>query len=101
MSASTISPMWRRRPRRRVKSSKSTAAQPASTPAASRGRSTSMSNVYQFKDFEGSSHRILIDLIRRYASHGGRLLDLGASTGQLGAAVRDHFSRTVGFEYEL
>ena len=60
-----------------------------------------MSNVYQFKDFEGSSHRILIDLIRRYARRGGRLLDLGASTGQLGAAVRDQFARTIGFEYEV
>ena len=59
-----------------------------------------MSNVYSFKDFEGSSHRILIDLIRRYAKPRGRLLDLGASTGQLGAAVRDHFARTIGFEYE-
>ena len=60
-----------------------------------------MPNVYQFKDFEGSSHRILIDLIRRYAKRGGRLLDLGASAGALGAAVRDHFSHTIGFEYEL
>jgi len=60
-----------------------------------------MPNVYQFKDFEGSSHRILIDLIRRFAKRNGRLLDLGASSGHLGAAVRDHFDRTVGFEFEL
>lgn len=60
-----------------------------------------MPNVYQFKDFEGSSHRILIDLIRRFARPGGTLLDLGAAGGELGAAVRDHFSRTTGFEYEL
>jgi len=60
-----------------------------------------MPNVYQFKDFEGSSHRILIDLIRRFAKQNGRLLDLGASTGQLGGAVRDHFNRTFGFEYEV
>jgi len=60
-----------------------------------------MPNVYQFKDFEGSSHRILIDLIRSHARRGGRLLDLGASTGQLGAAVRDQFARTIGFEYEV
>jgi len=60
-----------------------------------------MPNVYQFKDFEGSSHRILIDLIRRFAKRSGRLLDLGASSGHLGAAVRDHFARTVGFEYEV
>ncbi|HEY3053674.1 MAG TPA: methyltransferase domain-containing protein [Thermoanaerobaculia bacterium] len=60
-----------------------------------------MPNVYTFKDFEGSSHRILIRLIRRYAKHGGLLLDLGAAGGELGAAVRDHFRRTVGFEYEV
>lgn len=60
-----------------------------------------MPNVYQFKDFEGSSHRILIDLIARFARRGGRLLDLGASTGQLGAAVRSHFARSFGFEYEV
>ena len=29
-----------------------------------------MANVYAFKDFEGSSHRILIDLIERYARKG-------------------------------
>jgi len=60
-----------------------------------------MSNVYTFKDFEGSSHRILIGLIRRFARRGGTLLDLGASAGHLGAAVRDHFRHTIGFEYEL
>ena len=60
-----------------------------------------MPNVYEFKDFEGSSHRILIDLIRRFAGHGGTLLDLGTSTGHLGAALRDHFGQTIGFEYEV
>ncbi|HEV8658305.1 MAG TPA: methyltransferase domain-containing protein [Thermoanaerobaculia bacterium] len=60
-----------------------------------------MPNVYTFKDFEGSSHRILIQLIRRYARRGGMLLDLGAAGGELGAAVRDHFRRTVGFEYDV
>jgi len=60
-----------------------------------------MPNVYQFKDFEGSSHRILIELIRRYALRGGTLLDLGASAGDLGSSVRDHFARTFGFEYEV
>jgi predicted TPR repeat methyltransferase len=60
-----------------------------------------MSNVYTFKDFEGSSHRILIGLIRRFAPRGGRLLDLGAAGGELGAAVRDHFTRTIGFEYDV
>ena len=59
-----------------------------------------MSNVYTFKDFEGSSHRILIDLIRRFAPRGGTLLDLGAAGGELGAAVRDHFDRTIGFEFD-
>ena len=60
-----------------------------------------MPNVYTFKDFEGSSHRILIDLIHRYAREDGTLLDLGAAGGELGAAVRDHFGRTIGFEYEV
>jgi predicted TPR repeat methyltransferase len=58
-------------------------------------------NVYTFKDFEGSSHRILIGLIRRHAQRNGVLLDLGAAGGELGAAVRDHFKRTIGFEFEV
>ena len=57
-----------------------------------------MSNVYTFKDFEGSSHRILIDLIRRFSPRGGTLLDLGAAGGELGASVRGQFDRTSGFE---
>ncbi len=60
-----------------------------------------MPNVYTFKDFEGSSHKILIDLIRRHARRGGTLLDLGAAGGELGSAVRDHFARTIGFEYNV
>ena len=60
-----------------------------------------MPNVYTFKDFDGSSHRILIDMIRRHAKRGGTLLDLGAAGGELGSAVRDHFSRTLGFEYNV
>ena len=60
-----------------------------------------MPNVYTFKDFEGSSHRILIDMIRRHARRNGTLLDLGAAGGELGSAVRDHFSRTLGFEYNV
>ncbi|MEO6259515.1 MAG: methyltransferase domain-containing protein [Thermoanaerobaculia bacterium] len=60
-----------------------------------------MANVYSFKDFEGSSHRILIDLIRRYSKPGGTLLDLGAAGGELGAAVRDRFERTIGFEFDV
>jgi predicted TPR repeat methyltransferase len=60
-----------------------------------------MSNVYTFKDFEGSSHRILIELIRRHSKRGGRLLDLGAAGGHLGAALRDGFEETFGFEYNV
>lgn len=60
-----------------------------------------MPNVYTFKDFEGSSHRILIDLIRRYVRRGGVLLDLGAAGGELGAALRKQFGRTIGFEYNV
>jgi 2-polyprenyl-3-methyl-5-hydroxy-6-metoxy-1,4-benzoquinol methylase len=60
-----------------------------------------MPNVYTFKDFEGSSHRILQALIRRWTPRGGTLLDLGAAGGELGSAVRDHFDRTVGFEFNV
>lgn len=60
-----------------------------------------MPNVYTFKDFEGSSHRILIDLVTRYARRGGTLLDLGAAGGELGYALRDFFRRRVGFEYNV
>jgi predicted TPR repeat methyltransferase len=60
-----------------------------------------MPNVYTFKDFEGSSHRILLELIRRHRPRGGTLLDLGAAGGELGSAIRDHFDRTIGFEYNV
>ncbi|HEY0141116.1 MAG TPA: class I SAM-dependent methyltransferase [Thermoanaerobaculia bacterium] len=60
-----------------------------------------MPNVYTFKDFEGSSHRILIELIHRFAARGGTLLDLGAAGGELGSALRERFDRTIGFEYNV
>ena len=60
-----------------------------------------MPNVYTFKDFEGSSHRILIDLIARWSPRGGTLLDLGAAGGELGSALRERFDRTIGFEYNV
>ncbi|HVE71520.1 MAG TPA: class I SAM-dependent methyltransferase [Thermoanaerobaculia bacterium] len=60
-----------------------------------------MPNVYTFKDFEGSSHRILLRLIRKHAPRGGTLLDLGAAGGELGSAIRDHFDRTIGFEFNV
>ena len=60
-----------------------------------------MPNVYTFKNFEGSSHRILIDLIQRYVQPGGVLLDLGAAGGELGAELRPQFDRTIGFEYNV
>ena len=59
-----------------------------------------MPNVYTFKDFEGSSHRILLDLIRRHAPKGGTLLDLGAAGGELGWELRDQFKRRIGFEFD-
>jgi hypothetical protein len=46
-----------------------------------------MPNVYTFKDFEGSSHRILLDLVRRHARRGGTLLDLGASPSSAAASM--------------
>ena len=60
-----------------------------------------MPNVYTFKDFEGSSHRILIDLISRHARSHRTLLDLGAAGGELGASLRERFDRTIGFEYNV
>jgi predicted TPR repeat methyltransferase len=60
-----------------------------------------MPNVYTFKDFEGSSHRILIDLITRYANGSGTLLDLGAAGGELGEALHARFPRRIGFEYDV
>ena len=60
-----------------------------------------MPNVYTFKDFEGSSHRILMKLIRRWSPRGGTLMDLGAAGGELGSALREHFGRTIGFEYNV
>jgi predicted TPR repeat methyltransferase len=60
-----------------------------------------MPNVYTFKDFEGSSHRILIDLISRYSNGARTLLDLGAAGGELGQALRSRFQRTIGFEYDI
>jgi predicted TPR repeat methyltransferase len=60
-----------------------------------------MPNVYTFKDFEGSSHRILIDLISRYSDGAGTLLDLGAAGGELGQALRKKFRHTIGFENDI
>ena len=60
-----------------------------------------MPNVYTFKDCEGSSHRILMKLIRRWSPRGGTLMDLGAAGGELGSALREHFGRTIGFEYNV
>jgi 2-polyprenyl-3-methyl-5-hydroxy-6-metoxy-1,4-benzoquinol methylase len=58
-----------------------------------------MPNVYQFKDFEGSSHRILIELIRQSGAR-GRLLDLGPASGELCAAVRDRFEHRTCVEVD-
>jgi predicted TPR repeat methyltransferase len=57
-------------------------------------------NVYQFKDFEGSSHRILLKLLREYARPTDRLLDLGAAGGELSAELQPHVSKRIGFEYD-
>lgn len=58
-----------------------------------------MPNVYQFKDFEGSSHRILIDLIRSSGAR-GRLLDLGPANGELCDAVGDLFEHKTCVEID-
>ena len=60
-----------------------------------------MPNVYTFKDFEGSSHRILIDLISRYSNGACTLLDLRAAGGELGQELRQQFKRTIGFEFDV
>ncbi|MBI2214583.1 MAG: class I SAM-dependent methyltransferase [Acidobacteria bacterium] len=58
-----------------------------------------MAPVYHFKDFAGSSHRILIDMIRRSGVR-GRFLDLGAAGGEIGDTVRSQFERTFAFEFD-
>lgn len=60
-----------------------------------------MPDIYQFKDFAGSSHRLLLDLIRRHARGKKRLLDLGAAGGELGASLRERFDQTIGFELDV
>jgi 2-polyprenyl-3-methyl-5-hydroxy-6-metoxy-1,4-benzoquinol methylase len=60
-----------------------------------------MPNVYTFKDFEGSSHRILMSLVQQWSPRGGTLLDLGAAGGELGDSLREQFDRTIGFEYNV
>jgi predicted TPR repeat methyltransferase len=57
-------------------------------------------SVYQFKDFAGSSHRILIALVRQFSKPGGTLVDLGAAGGEIGQSVRPQFEKTFGFEYD-
>jgi hypothetical protein len=57
-------------------------------------------NVYTYKDFEGSSHRILLGLIRRHGP-GGILLDLGAAGGEIGDVLRRDYDRTIGYEFDL
>lgn len=59
-----------------------------------------MPNVYTYKDFEGSSHRILLGLIRRHGP-GGILLDLGAAGGEIGDVLRRDYDRTIGYEFDL
>ncbi len=58
-----------------------------------------MPNVYQFKDFEGSSHRILIELIRRSGAR-GRLLDLGPAGGELCDSIGDLFDHKSCIELD-
>lgn len=59
-----------------------------------------MPNVYTFKDFIGSSHRILIDLIRRQGP-GNLFIDLGAAGGELARSVAPQFRRRIGYEYNI
>lgn len=53
---------------------------------------------YPFKAAPGSSHRRLIRLIPSWCPKGGRLLDLGAFGGEVGGAVRSHFTRSTALE---
>lgn len=62
--------------------------------------SRAVPKIYQYKDFAGSSHRILLVLIRKHARGRTRLLDLGAAGGELGAALGEHFDETIGFELD-
>ncbi len=59
-----------------------------------------MPNVYQFKDFEGSSHRILLDLIPRFTTTGGAFLDLGAAGGELAQSLKARFRKSIGIDYD-
>lgn len=61
----------------------------------------SVANTYQYKDFAGSSHRILLSLIGTHARRHGTLVDLGAAGGELGEALRGDFQRTIGFELDI
>jgi SAM-dependent methyltransferase len=74
---------------------------PPTTAGGGKRRPGHHGHVYEFKDFAGSSHRILMELIRAHSRRGGVLLDLGAFAGELGASVRTHFTRTIAWEYVL
>lgn len=59
-----------------------------------------MPNVYTFKSFIGSSHRILIRLIRRQGP-GDLFVDLGAAGGELSRSLEGQFRRRIGYEYNV
>jgi SAM-dependent methyltransferase len=63
--------------------------------------SRAVPKVYQFKDFAGSSHRILLALVRQHARGRRRILDLGAAGGELGAALQGEFEQSIGFELDV
>lgn len=56
-----------------------------------------MPNVYTFKNFVGSSHRILLSLIRSQG-RGNLLVDLGSAGGELGRALDGQFRHRIGYE---
>ncbi|HUO84180.1 MAG TPA: class I SAM-dependent methyltransferase [Thermoanaerobaculia bacterium] len=56
--------------------------------------------MYTYKDFRGSSHRILLELMRKHCRTRGRLVDVGAAGGELGENARSLFDKGLALEYD-
>jgi SAM-dependent methyltransferase len=57
-----------------------------------------VSRHYAFKDFPGSSHRLLIRAVLRTAPRDGVLLDAGAAGGELAGHLTQYFDHRIGIE---
>lgn len=56
------------------------------------------SSPYEFKNFPGSSHWLLIRAIRRTPEWNGALLDIGAAGGELASFLSKDFTTLIGIE---